>query len=376
MTPDAPFPAALMKVNLQAADPALLQLVAEIGQAVLNPALPDADLRATILEQTPRAVLQPLVERCVREIDRRNPYGPGRALRPLRTVPNLAGVSEVAWAPDGHWIALGGDGGLWLWAPDAPRGPVALPKSWGVYALAFAPDSQTLAVARSGAVDLVRLPDGARRARLPVGEGFLQSLAWSGDGQALVTTSRDAVRWWAWPAGELRATTPVPTQGDRWREARTTVLTAAGQTLVAGYGSQVVWRWHAVPTGRQTIRRLPAEWMDIRGVAFAPDGTQLAAASVNEGVWIWRVADGRLLRKLGADQASAVSLAWSPDGHLLAAGAEWGGMWLWRVADGFLLNQWEGHAGDVSSLAFAPDGRALVSVGGFDETVRVWEVPG
>jgi len=372
--PDAP-PPTLAKVNIQTADAALLQLVADLGQAVLDPALADADLRATILVQTPPAVLQPFVARCVRELDRRNPYGPGRALRLLRTVENSTGLSEVAWSLDGRWLALGGDGGLWIWALEDRRGPVALPQSWGVYALAFAPDNRTLAVARSGAVDLLRLPDGTRCARLAVGEGFLQSLAWAADGKSLVTTSRDAVRWWS-PPGTLAATAPVPEQGDRWREARTTLLTLDGQTLVAGYGNRAVWRWYAMPTGRQTIRQMPAPGLDIRGVAFAPDGTRLAAASVNEGIWIWRVADGRLVRKLGVETASAVSLAWSPGGHLLAAGAEWGGMWLWRVANGALLNGWEGHAGDVSALAFAPDGRMLVSVGGFDERVRVWEVPG
>ena len=88
------------------------------------------------------------------------------------------------------------------------------------------------------------------------------------------------------------------------------------------------------------------------------------------------MADSRMVRKLGMDVADALSLAWSPGGHLLEAGSEWGGMWLWPVADGALLNKWEGHAGEVFALAFAPDGRVLVSVGAFDETVRVWEVPG
>jgi len=135
--PDAP-PPTLAKVNIQTADAALLQLVADLGQAVLDPALADADLRATILVQTPPAVLQPFVARCVRELDRRNPYGPGRALRPLRTVENPTGLSAVAWSPDGRWLALGGDGGLWIWGLEDRRGPVALPQSWGVYALAFA----------------------------------------------------------------------------------------------------------------------------------------------------------------------------------------------------------------------------------------------
>ena len=135
--PDAP-PPTLAKVNIQTADAALLQLVADLGQAVLDPALADADLRATILVQTPPAVLQPFVARCVRELDRRNPYGPGRALRLLRTVENSTGLSEVAWSLDGRWLALGGDGGLWIWGLEDRRGPVALPQSWGVYALAFA----------------------------------------------------------------------------------------------------------------------------------------------------------------------------------------------------------------------------------------------
>jgi WD40 repeat protein len=119
-------------------------------------------------------------------------------------------------------------------------------------------------------------------------------------------------------------------------------------------------------------------------MAFSPSGATLAVALYEDGVQLWRLADGVLLHTLrGEDEgyAASKSIALSPDGQLLAAGNfEAEDVWLWRVADGQLVRKMDEHprAGRVLGLAFSPDGRLLVCGDGGGEKdvtlMRVWDV--
>ncbi len=67
-------------------------------------------------------------------------------------------------------------------------------------------------------------------------------------------------------------------------------------------------------------------------------------------------------------------LAYSPDGRQLAAGGNLC-IGLWDLDSSQVTQMLKGHEANTSSLAFAPDGQTLVS-GGFDGTVRLWDVSG
>ena len=58
---------------------------------------------------------------------------------------------------------------------------------------------------------------------------------------------------------------------------------------------------------------------------------------------------------------------------MLAAGTSTGEVGLWRVPDRTPLWAAQGHIGGVWGVALSADGQLLAS-GGFDGTVRLWEV--
>lgn len=98
-------------------------------------------------------------------------------------------------------------------------------------------------------------------------------------------------------------------------------------------------------------------------VAFSPDGEQIASASRDGTVRIWKVEGGAVQQVLEGHTDQVTSVAFSPDGSLLASGSNDGTVRLWRVSDGSLVRT-------ISSIfvrrpvhiEFSPDG-SLLAIG-------------
>ena len=139
-----------------------------------------------------------------------------------------------------------------------------------------------------------------------------------------------------------------------------------------------------VVTGRQAYRlSIKAE---LRGIAFSPDGKQLAAGirpkniphHMHGGkVAIWDTATGKQVRTIDWPSFVCVeSVSYSPDGKRLAAVSHPGEVRIWDAADGKMLHTLksppEHSIADVGSLCFSPDGKRLATGSGWSATV--WDV--
>jgi WD40 repeat protein len=111
------------------------------------------------------------------------------------------------------------------------------------------------------------------------------------------------------------------------------------------------------------------------GIAFGPDGRQLASSGYYRTLRLWNVETGVVERTLEGHGATVWTVAFSPDGKLIAGGGEDKTVKLWSVADGKLLQSIAAHDRNVWSVRFGPDGKWFVS-GSFDNTAKVWSVPG
>jgi WD40 repeat protein len=119
----------------------------------------------------------------------------------------------------------------------------------------------------------------------------------------------------------------------------------------------------------------------IEALAFSPDGSKLATASLDRTVGLWDVATGEFLRTVAARQrtawaASNPSVAWSPNGTRLAVGTKDEAPMLWDVNTGALLRTLSRRFMNVKAVAvdFSPDGATLATGHYHDNSVKLWDV--
>jgi len=66
-------------------------------------------------------------------------------------------------------------------------------------------------------------------------------------------------------------------------------------------------------------------------------------------------------------------VAWSSDGGYLASASDDKTIIIWSMEEREIINTLRGHTNFVFCVNFNPDTNLLVS-GGYDETIRVWDV--
>jgi WD40 repeat protein len=238
-------------------------------------------------------------------------------------------VYAVAFSPDSGTLATGGaDGTGRLWDVASGRERTRWPKRGRVLAVAFAPDGRTLASAPAGGPVLVwDVLTGQERLIL---EGCYPAVAFAPDGQTLATGSPDGgVQLWDLATGQPRAVL-----GERGQWVHCVAFACDSQTLAVAYHGATVEAAVALwDLARQQVRRTLAGHPDlVVGMAFAPGGRTLATASRDRSVKLWDVATGRERATLRSHTGVVTGVAFSPDGRWLATASTDRTVRLWPLA--------------------------------------------
>jgi WD40 repeat protein len=153
------------------------------------------------------------------------------------------------------------------------------------------------------------------------------------------------------------------------------VLSSDGRLLVTGSANGVVriWDWPlTLAAGRgELLRTMHTDRGSIWGLAFSPDGMQLAAASHDGTATVWNSGTGQELHLLGEDLTQILlRVTFSPDGqHLLAVGSE-GTIDIWDLISGQRVSSTSAHA-NIDDVDFDSSGNLLVTAGG-DAKAKLW----
>lgn len=266
-------------------------------------------------------------------------------------------VLSLAFAPDGMLLATGGrDSKTCLWDTRNGKKKMTLEGSGRVIAqLAFSPDGNTLAGADGfyGKVNLWNVADGDRKATLQSRDAVF-ALAFSPDGKMLATANL-----YKGDKGDLFA---FHVGFQLWN-----AKSASGKVTRPLYDLGE----HAVPLsmilGQGLIKSLPPHPLQ-----FSPDGSLLAAGSIDGRVRLWNAGSGALQATLQGHTSIVGSLDFSPDGKTLATASWDGTARLWDLSTRKPRAVLRGHEKQLAGVVFSPDGKQIATAG-WDNSARLWD---
>jgi len=310
-------------------------------------------------------------------------------------------VRCVAFAPDGQSLASASyDGSVKVWdtATGCERLPFRCRHFGGVGAflcVAFAPDGRSLAAGGDCSPDNPRpyqvvlwdWPDGRQRTQRGGIEDAVPALAFTPDSRTLAVADGAWIGFWNAADGQGLRRRIGSTQRSL-PEIRALAFSPDGRTLAAGteelYGPRG-------PIGRTTRRLVTgevrlwdmaqdAELPALRGhahavfsLAFSPNGSALTTGSADRTVRIWDLTTRQERAILRGHNSPVHSVAFAPDGRTIASASTDGTVRLCDVVTGQLRAAFDWEIGYVNCVAFAPDGMTAAAAGA-NGSIVLWDL--
>jgi WD40 repeat protein len=277
-----------------------------------------------------------------------------------------ASVRVVAVSPDAKSAITGDTAGVaQLWSlPDLKAAAALTGGKAPLSAAAFRRDNQQTALGDAeGMVRLHGTVDGAPAGLLGAHEGAVTGVSFHPNNGQLATSGADGtLRLWQLPL--------VPPQPLATHTAaiNTVAVTSDGLLSLSGGSDKFVHVLdHAIGKPRSSVE-LPAP---ITALAAAPDNSSGVAATQSGSLHFFTLLDGAVTAQVGAHLGAVSGVAFKPQGGQLATTGIDGKVRLWEVPSP--IKRLDDHTAKVTFVALSPNGQLLATAAA-DKSVRIWNV--
>ncbi|MGA2853446.1 MAG: LamG-like jellyroll fold domain-containing protein [Verrucomicrobiota bacterium] len=310
---------------------------------------------------------------------------------------HAARISGVACSPDGSMIASSSeDGTLKLWSTNGALLRTLNTQPYPATAIAWSPDGTRIAagtyyggglgssVPGHGLTCLWQASSGSQSAWTSASVGLVHmstnrygkvtALAFSTDGAKLACGGAagsnlvTSVSSWSFLAGCPAYNTSVRASAVTSVAFSSRGLMASGceDSTICVFSTNSSWTqlWSSTTNAN-------AHTTNVTAVAFAPDGSLLASASLDQTIKIWSTTNWACLQTLSGHTNGVSSVAFSPNGQKIVSGSVDGTVKIWNRAGGNCLVTIPAHALPVTATVFSTDGTLVISASD-DGTVRLW----
>jgi WD40 repeat protein len=295
------------------------------------------------------------------------------------------GVQDLAFAPDGRTLAAACFEGIRFWDV-ARRREVGFLRGFQntAFALAYSPDGKLLAAGgMNSPLKIWEVANSKLLAELEVlvderphpttlstpQYAHVASVAFSPDGRMVAAGSRGLVR--VWDLGKVlgsstshsgantpsaRLVLPKPPA-----DTQAAAFSADGRRLAVG-GADCTIKVYDAQTGEELLALKTARGFGVQDLAFAPDGSSLAAIA-GGGTYRWAIPSGKELNVFSPGSARLRGMVrFTPDGKKLVARA--GDLYVWDLSNGHEVGKFKVVSGWGwgGNSEIAPDGKSVTVV--------------
>lgn len=248
----------------------------------------------------------------------------------------------------------------------------------------------------------------------------ITSIAFSPDGETLISGGDETVRLWSLTGG--KAIEIIKKHSANWLESAVTSIAVSpqGDYIASGGTDNTVKIWHwkqFIQSNQGKTRTLTGHsqgsWLTqgVRAVAFSADGKLLASGGSDKTIKLWDTATwqemttlighadtitsltfspvertllsaaGNTIKLWNLDTDDEISfsvaftprvVAFDPIGQRFACGGLQGGFCLWRLDSREKVGTATLHSGEITSIAFSSD-RRFFATGSYDTTIKLWD---
>ena len=239
---------------------------------------------------------------------------------------HFAGVTSVAYSPDGKQV-LSGSAGDRLLAWDALSGRFL------------------------------------RRISTDIATG----IALTADGKQALTAGTDR-KLHIWNTETGKEVRTIAGHGD---EVLAVALSPDGKKAASAGADYSVRLWD-VASGKE-LRLLEVHSGLVSCIDFSPDGRRIVTGNEDSKIRVWNLNDSSEPRIFNGHKREVTSVAFTADGKHILSGSKDRTLRLWDVGTGENIRVFAGHQNWVTAISLSPDGKRALSCSD-DSTIKLWDL--